>query len=402
MLSEELVDIATRHQVYLERFKAGEVKKTDELFVRLNRDLKEALLALDETDLSILTTIEQAALLALVRKNQVEAYTEHLDKLVLQLRLLADFEREFELESIDDVTEDEVEPNDGGGAGLWAAVQDRAMSATGKLLAAWLGVWVTNEVTRGEDMIRKATAEGWSVSRLTIAFRGTKARKYEDGLFGSARRNTATTINTAVQHVSSTARMHTMRNIVMQPKGKGKVKTNKEGIVTSIPGNAKAAAAAAGIKVGDKLALMGYRWVSRLDSKTSQICRSLDGRVFQFDKGPLPPAHPNCRSSIAAEIPGRWLKRTPDGRFARRDERKAKGADGTEPVDGKTTYYEWLKTQPEAFQNDALGVTRATLFRKGGMSAATFAKLNLGRNFQPLTLDEMRELKPNAFRRAGL
>ena len=403
MLSEELVDIATRHQVYLERYKAGEIKKTDALFQRLNRELMEVLNKLDAPELGVLTLIERAKLIEDVRKGQVEAYKEHLDALVLQLRLLADFEREFELESLDEVSEDTVEPDDGdAAAGLWAAVQARPMSATGKLLAAWLGGWMAHEVTRGSDLIHRAIAEGWTVTRLATAFRGTTAQQGRDGLFASSRRNTATTINTAVQHVSSAARSHTMENTTFQPKGKSGLKTDAEGRVTSIPASARAAARAAGIKVGDKIKLMGYRWVSILDNVTSQICRSLDGQVFPFGKGPLPPIHPNCRSTIIAELLGRWLKRGPSGRFAKRDERRATGAKGPERVDGGVSYYEWLKTQPEAFRNDALGVTRATLFRKGGMSAATFAKLNLGRNFQPLTLDEMRRLKPNAFRRAGI
>lgn len=403
MLSEELVDIATRHQVYLERLKAGELKRTDVLFQQLNADLIRILNALPTSELGVLTLIQRAKLIAAIRDNQQEAYQNHLKRMVVTYSELATFSREFELESLDEVTEDAVEPDDGdAAAGLWAAVQERPMSATGKLLAAWLGAWMLNEVTRGTDLTRRAIAEGWSASRLLQAFRGTAAGRYEDGLFHSSRRNTRATINTAIQHVSSTARVHTMGNTRFQPRKGGRVKTDAEGRVTSIPRAAKAAAARAGIKVGDKIGLMGYRWISVLDDATSQICRSLDGQVFQFGAGPLPPAHVNCRSSIIAEILGRWLKRGPTGRFVKRDERAAKGAGGAERVDGGTTYYEWLKSQPEAFQNDALGLTRATLFRKGGLSAAAFAKLNLGRNFEPLTLDEMRRLKPNAFRRAGL
>lgn len=403
MLSEELVDIATRHQVYLERLKAGELKRTDVLFQRLNEDLLRVLGALPTTELGVLTLIQRAKLIDAIRANQQEAYQEHLKRMAATYRDLATFAREFELESLDEVTEDEVEPDDGdAAAGLWAAVQSRPMSATGKLLAAWLGAWMLNEVTRGSDLTRRAIAEGWSVSRLHQAFRGTAAGRYEDGLFHSSRRNTRSTINTAIQHVSSTARAHTMEHTTFQPRGGTKVKTDAEGKVTSIPRAARAAAARAGIKVGDKIRLMGYRWISILDDATTQICRSLDGQVFQFGAGPLPPAHVNCRSSIIAEILGRWLKRMPNGRFAPRPSRTATGAGGPVTVKGGTTYYEWLKTQPEAFQNDALGLTRATLFRKGGLSAAAFAKLNLGRNFEPLTLDEMRRLKPNAFRRAGL
>jgi SPP1 gp7 family putative phage head morphogenesis protein len=406
MLSEELVDIATRHQVYLERLKAGEVKKTDALFQRLNRDLLAVLNRLDDQDLGVLTLIERARLIEDIRKNQVEAYTEHLVKISAMLRLLSEFSRDFELESLDEVSDDRVEPDDGQedeGAALWEEVQAQPMGATGALLAAFLAAWMANEVTRGSNMVRRAISEGWTVSQLVTAFRGTKATNYENGLYASARRNARATINTAIQHVSSAARLLTMAKTIFQPKGRvGRLKVDAEGKVTSIPRSARAAAAQAGIKVGDKIKLMGYRWVSILDDATTQICRSLDGQVFMFGEGPTPPAHINCRSSIIAELLGRWLKRGPTGRFVPRDERLATGAKGVERVDGGTTYYEWLKTQPAAFQNDALGVTRAKLFRDGGMSAATFAKLNLGRHFRPLTLAEMRRLKPNAFRRAGI
>lgn len=400
MLSEELVDIATRHQVYLERYKAGQIKKTDALFVQLNRDLVRALDRLPTQNLGALTVLQRQRLLADIRNKQVEAYQKHLDALILQLKLLADFEREFELESIDEVTEDDVEPDDGqddDGAGLWALIEALPMSATGALLMAWLTAWPAHETTRTSDLIRKASAEGWTTSRLKQAYIGTRTNGYRDGLVSSSRRNTATVINTAIQHVSAAARQQTMERTIIHPRG-FRVRVNNEGIVTGVP----RFAGGGRIKVGDNVRVMGYRWVSILDNVTSQLCRSLDGQVFRFGQGPIPPAHPNCRSSIVAELLGRWLKRGPTGRFVRRDERRAKGARGTETVDGNVTYYEWLKTQPAAFQDDALGKTRATLFRKGGMSAATFAKLNLGRNFQPLTLAEMRRLKPNAFRRAGL
>lgn len=402
MLSEDLVDLATRHQVYLERLKAGELKKTDALLSQLNDDLTRVLNALPTTELGVLTLIERAKLLEAIKNNQQTTYTQHLNMLALTLSGLSLFSQEFELDSLDDVTEDEVElVLDDDAPPLWAAVQEKPMSATGKLLAAWFGAWVLHEVTRSTDLVRRAISEGWSVSRLLTAFRGTAANKGSDGLFASAKRNTRTTINTAIQHTSTTARAHTMEHSTIQPKGP-RVKTNKEGKVTSIPRAARKAAERAGIKVGDNLRLMGYRWVSILDDATSAICRTLDGQVFKFGQGPLPPAHPNCRSSIIAELLGRWLKRTPTGRFAPRPDRTATGAKGPERVKGGTTYYEWLKTQPEDFQDDALGKARATLFRKGGMSAETFAKLNLGRNFQPLTLEEMRRLKPNAFKRAGL
>ena len=39
-------------------------------------------------------------------------------------------------------------------------------------------------------------------------------------------------------------------------------------------------------------------WNSTLDPITSDFCILADGKVFPIDRGPRPPAHPNCRSTI--------------------------------------------------------------------------------------------------------
>jgi len=72
------------------------------------------------------------------------------------------------------------------------------------------------------------------------------------------------------------------------------------------------------------------------------------------------------------------------------------------PVDANETYYSWLKKQPKGFQDSAIGKTRGNLLRNGGLSADEFAKLNLNRNFEPLTLDEMQAKAPEVFERAGV
>lgn len=100
----------------------------------------------------------------------------------------------------------------------------------------------------------------------------------------------------------------------------------------------------------------------------------------------------NCRSTIVPEI---------DKAFAAL-ERSMERASIDGPVPAKTTYFDWLKTQPAAFQDEAIGKTRGALLRDGGISAERFAELQLGKNFEPLTLDEMRKLEPVAFERAGL
>jgi SPP1 gp7 family putative phage head morphogenesis protein len=51
-----------------------------------------------------------------------------------------------------------------------------------------------------------------------------------------------------------------------------------------------------------------YLYVATLDSRTSSICRALDGREFEYGKGPTPPQHFNC-------LPGDALV-APSGRIA--------------------------------------------------------------------------------------
>lgn len=408
MIVEDLVEFTTRHQVYLERVKSGEVKKADDLFVRLIAELSRILFRLRLSDLGTLPKIRAAKLLKDVEKLHTDEYQKHLVAFAASLRELAEEEREFELESLNEATIDELEPDDGGDeaiAALWPTVQEQPMSATGKLLAAYLALWMAQEVARATDLVRKAIAEGWSPNDLLYAFRGTAEKHFDDGLIASARRNTNTTIRTAMQHVSSAARWATMRSIVLRPRSTPRtgeddaVQVNTEGVVTRIPRSARETARLAGVKVGDRVALLGYRWISILDSKTSQVCRSLDGQVFKFGQGPIPPAHPNCRSSIIAELLGRWKKRDKTGRFTK-DDRARPSSDGDISV--RTTYYEWLKTQSAEFQDDVLGPTRGKLFRKGGLSAEAFARLNLDRNFEPMTLDEMRRRAPLVFKRAGI
>lgn len=115
----------------------------------------------------------------------------------------------------------------------------------------------------------------------------------------------------------------------------------------------------------------------------------------------MPPAHPNCRSTVVPVFKtfrelGINVDDIPAG------DRPSVGADGVAQVSANLSYLEWLKTQPPGFVEEALGPTRAAVFLKGGLSADEFAKLQLGRNFQPLTVEEMRRKAPKVFERSGV
>lgn len=97
-----------------------------------------------------------------------------------------------------------------------------------------------------------------------------------------------------------------------------------------------------------------YKYVATLDKRTSAICRALDGKEFEYGKGPQPPQHFNCRSTIVSIIDDDIL---PPSKVAKRASK-----DG--PVSADQNYGQWLLNQPQKTQVEVLGKGRAAYFRK--------------------------------------
>jgi SPP1 gp7 family putative phage head morphogenesis protein len=84
-----------------------------------------------------------------------------------------------------------------------------------------------------------------------------------------------------------------------------------------------------------------YRYVATLDSRTSSICAALDGREFEYGKGPMPPQHFNCRSTTVPIIDPDIL---PPSTTAKRA-----SADGPVPIN--TSYGQWLAEKQKGETN---------------------------------------------------
>jgi len=97
-----------------------------------------------------------------------------------------------------------------------------------------------------------------------------------------------------------------------------------------------------------------YRYVATLDTRTSAICAALDGREFQYGKGPTPPQHFNCRSTTVPIIDPDIL---PPSTTATRASQ-----DGQVPIN--MSYGEWLAKQPKSVQAEALGASKVPYFNK--------------------------------------
>jgi SPP1 gp7 family putative phage head morphogenesis protein len=135
-----------------------------------------------------------------------------------------------------------------------------------------------------------------------------------------------------------------------------------------------------------------YRYIATLDTRTSARCRALDGREFEYGKGPMPPQHFNCRSTtvpildynqLGKDLGIENLEPPPSGK------RAASG--GMVPSD--TTYGEWLKKQPRSVQNDAIGANKVPYFnRLADKYGAKDAMAKLVRDDgSELSLDDLRK-----------
>ena len=120
--------------------------------------------------------------------------------------------------------------------------------------------------------------------------------------------------------------------------------------VNQVTNQASQAVYAANKKVAPK-----YEYVATLDSRTSAICQRLDGQTFDYNNGPTPPQHFNCRSTTVPVVDFDGLqKKYPNlekppnvvGRFR---------PSSTGRVPQGTAYGDWLLNQDKELQIKTLG-----------------------------------------------
>ena len=142
-----------------------------------------------------------------------------------------------------------------------------------------------------------------------------------------------------------------------------------------------------------------YRYVATLDSRTSPICRSLDGRSFEYGKGPTPPQHFNCRSTTVPIIDysGLGISRPPQTELRRPNtafgpSRARRG----DTVPSNQTYGEWLDKQPKEVKADVLGAAKVPYFNrlteKFGPTVAI--RKFVSQDGSELTLDQLKRRYP--------
>lgn len=347
-VNEILLERAISHQIYLQNLSSSEVKKIRALLLKIEAGIIGRLSRRELTDLS---TTQQQILLRAIRKLTTDGYKPVKKAIRKASTDLAIYEATFQTAAIQaalPVAWDLIVPSP---AQLRAAVSN--VPYNGKPMKEWLNRMAPATAQRVVDTLREGWAEGATTETIIRRLRGTRAGNYEDGVLGISRRSAEMVTRTTMNATANVARSITYRD------------------------NADL--------------IKGVQWVATLDTKTSAICRSRDGTVYPPDKGPRPPAHPNCRSTTAPVIKS-WkelginLSEAPEGTRA--------SMDGQVPA--SMNYDDWLRKQNKARQDEVLGKHKAILFRRGELPIQRF----VDKSGNELTLDQLREREPAAWRDA--
>lgn len=352
-VNEKLFDEAVSHQIGLQRYSNGIVRRMIALLNRVDPALTAQLIAKIESAPESLSVERIDNLLQSVNKLIAQAYAKVGEQLDDELKGLAEYEVGYQQKLFEHVLPAAVKVQPVQPLQVYAAAMARPFQ--GKLLSEFMDGLEAGKAEAIRNAVRMGFVEGQTVSEIVKRIRGTKALNYADGLLETNRRGVEAIVRTAINHTGNYAR--------------------------------QAFFEANGDIVSEE------RYTATLDARTTELCASRDGKTYPIGKGPAIPAHLNCRSLYVPVLKS-WREmgipadEMPEGTRA--------SMDGQVPE--STTYQSWLSKQSVERQNEVLGVTKAQLFRNGGLTLDRFVN-NSGHVY---TLDELMRRDAQAFVKAGL
>jgi SPP1 gp7 family putative phage head morphogenesis protein len=387
-----LRDAMIRHQIYLTRLAKGISAKVQAILNATEEDLAQTIrerLASSEGLDSAADIARMKNLLTLLQNQRDATWAELNTELTDQLTALATTEPSFlagKLDTTSPVVLDLVLP---GVQRLRQIVKSEPFQ--GKTLREWAMTIADSDITRIKREVQMGMTAGEDSATIARRIVGTAKLAGKDGVTQITRTNADAIVRTAVNFISNQIRREFLQ-------------LNAEYFSEEL-------------------------YLATLDSRTTPICRSLDGNIYDVGKGPVPPMHFNCRSTRVPVFDGKALGNRPARNFTERQLLRefAKANDilpipsdrdglphGTKGlydafarkrireltgrVPAATTYQEWLTSQDKAIQEDILGKTKAKLFADGNLTLDKF----VNRQGDELTLHELAQTQRAAFRAAGL
>jgi SPP1 gp7 family putative phage head morphogenesis protein len=344
-INEALFHAGVQHQIYLQRYSTQVVREILEVLIQSQNDIISKLSGADLTDFS---QRRLQSMLVEVRKLTTEAYGVLQEKLNGKLTETAHYESDFNAKLIEKLLPVEITLIRPAIETLSALVTSKPMQ--GRFIADEAKDLDAVSVKRIEQAIRIGVIEGETTPDIIRRIRGSKALNYKDGILQRSRDDVERLVRTSITHITARARDELYR--------------------------------------ANESVVKAWRFTATLDRRTTVICASLDGQVFDLSTGPMPPRHPNCRSS-STPILKSWQELGIDAKELTESTRAS--MDGQVPE--TLTYQDWLKKQPQDVVEDVLGKTKAKLFNEGGLTLDRFVDFK----GEVYTLDELRKHEKNAF-----
>lgn len=357
-VNEQLLDHAVSHSVDTIRYSNGVVRRMIAILNKSDKSLSSALIdALQRLPAESFTVQRLDKLLANVRSLNIEAYKAVQKGIETELKELVEHEVNYQQDLFTHVLPAQVSVASVTPETVYAAAMARPfqVSKNGAVpLNEYLQGLSDDRAAKVRDAVRLGYVNGETTDQIVTRIVGTKTQNYADGLMETPRRYVEGMVRTAINHTSNFTRDEFYKS-------------------------------------NDDL-ISGVQWVSTLDSRTSDICQSLDGEIFPIDSGERPPAHIGCRSTTAPVVKS-WKELGID--LPEFDKGTRASMDGQVPA--SMTYQTWLEKQSASRQDEILGVSKGKLFRAG----ATVDRFvdNKGRT---LNLDQLRKRDSELFKKAGL
>lgn len=306
---KRLIDLAIRIAVYVEAFKE---RQTFALAVAMRRSQAELKRIFSTRTYSSFEGLSKAKLNGLIRDvrrsqakifstygkqllDSLEAFTNAHAEVVRRVyatehsgskKILTDNEANDYLVMVQEEEEDDniIIP-----FLFWNTVLSVPIAANGQLLISFISSYKASAISRIENTIRKGWTNNLTKQQVLTELIGDgKPKQGIRSVLDIVDAQGEAVINTSTGHVASTVSSD----------------------VTSI-------------------LYKRYIWLSVMDNRTTEICRGRNLTVYIYGKGPIPPAHINCRSTIAPVNTG------------------------ANAVD--ETFNAWIKRQPKEVQDDMLG-----------------------------------------------
>lgn len=260
--------------VQIERYKAGHIKAIMPLLNKLSADIETLILRMDTTNPRDVTNkLKQINTKIDSVFNRIQTtcnreYKELIKHAIKQEEQpLSTFQKQNKEEEKVSFNQEEINSS------LSAIL---ASLVLGKSFNKHLTDLKNATKSKVASQVRTGIADNENISTIARRVRGTKTRRFKDGIFNATLGDMDAVIRTTIQSYVNKAKQFAWK----------------------------------------KFSVNRYIWLSVLDGRTTAICRGRSNKIYVVGTGPLPPAHFRCRSTVAPYKKGmtipqsysEWLK----------------------------------------------------------------------------------------------